>query len=267
MTAKNIDIIMSKLICYSLFNAPSETFEKRAYIRGFYWNSRMNNFIFPEWRTHLEVQGDLYQEYRELFDWLVANNNLSLSVNDHHPSLCQGMLWRMKPIWTIDVSHVLCRDADAITTYREAQYMQHWLESGIPFSAIHDNPAHSGLMGGMVGWDTAAFKAYTGIQSFDELLANRDLSQRGSDQHLLNQEILPKIHGHVRFYNGMDTFFSKDLPLVDKKLWESNLVCRHIGSAGVVEMEMLRFFKRFDIYNWKFQPIEKRYPELFYWQL
>lgn len=260
---------MSKLISYSLFNSQCEPFEKHAYIRGFYWNARMNNLIYPDWITHLEIQSEVYQEFKELFDWLVENNNLNLQVNDFFPALCQGMLWRMKPIWTIDVSHVLCRDADAITTYKEAQYIQDWLESGVAVSSIHDNPAHSGLMGGMVGFDTAAFKALTRINSFDELIANRDLSERGSDQHLLNGEILPKIKHDVKTY-GQDFEMGsrlKKLPLVDEKLWESSLVARHIGSAGVVEMEILRFFKRFDEYNWKYDVIEKQFPKLFYWQL
>ena len=260
---------MSKLISYSLFDAPCEQFEKKAYIRGFYWNARMNNLLYPDWRTHLEVSTDVYKEFENLFEWLVSNNNLSLVVNPHPTGvpLCEGMLWRMKPIWTIDVSHVLCRDADAITTYKEAQYIQDWLETGLPICSIHDNPAHSGLMGGMIGIDTAAFKAHTGIQSFGHLIANRDLSQRGSDQHLLNGEILQRLTTSPPSINTYPNDFSgsKTLPQVDPKLWESNLCSFFIGSAGVNELETLRFFKRFDLYNWKFQEIEKNYSNLFYW--
>lgn len=255
---------MTKLISYSLFNAPCEEFERRAYIRGFYWNARLNNLIYPDWRTHLEVSTDVYKEYESLFEWLVSNNNLSLHVNPHPTGvpLCEGMIWRMKPIWKEDISHVLCRDADAITTYREAQRIQVWLESGFAVSALLDNPAHGGLMGGMVGFDTAQFKAMTGFHSFQDMISGKDLSERGSDQHLLNS-LIPKLQGIA--------YLSKDqpikLPQVDDKLWESNLVCRHIGSAGVVEMELLRFFMRHDAYNWKFQPIEKEFPKLFPWHL
>lgn len=265
-----------KLISYSLFNAPCEPFEKMVYIRGFYWNSRMNNLIYPDWRTHLEISYPLYAEFSELFLWLKENNNLSIMVNGDDPALCEGMIWRMKPIWTQDVSHVLCRDSDAITTYKEAQYIQSWLESGVAVSSIHDNPAHSGLMGGMVGFDTASFKALTQINSFDELISNRDLSERGSDQHLLNTDVMSKLranppHFLPPFVSNYPKDFSwprgKTLPLVDERLWESNLTCRHIGSAGVVEMETIRFFKRFDEYQWKFDVIEKQFPKLFYWHL
>lgn len=244
-----------------------------AYIRGFYWNSRMNHLLYPDWRTHLEIDLPLYREFQQLFDWLVENNNLSIHINNTEKiPLCEGMLWRMKPIWTIDVSHVLCRDADAITTYKEAQYTQHWLEIGKVINCIHDNPSHSGLMGGMIGIETAGFKALTGLNSWAELISGYNLEDRGSDQHLLNRKILPEVSQNIIYYDKGSYPNPPHQPIemvpqVDAKLWESNLVCRHIGSAGVVDMEILRFFKRFDAYNWKFQVIEVLYPKLFYWHL
>lgn len=264
---------MSKLISYSLFNGNCEPFEEQAYIRGFYWNCRMNNLLFPDWRTHLEISTDLYKEFENLFEWLVSNNNLSLVVNPHPTGvpLCEGMLWRMKPMFTQDVSHVLCRDTDAITTYREASAIQEWLESGKGCHNMNDNPAHSGLMGGMFGFNTAYLKACMEVNSFEQLISGWDLSQRGSDQHLLNQKILPRIKDNLLFVGGRmgnkipDTYAQDNLPGVNKALWESNLTCRHIGSSGVVEMETIRFFKRFDEYQWKFDVIEKQFPKLFYW--
>lgn len=164
---------MSKLICYSLFKGPKEPFELACYVRGFYFNARMNNLIYPDWRTHLEIDRETYEEYKGLFIWLQVNNNLSLNVNEETPPLCEGMLWRMKPLFTIDVSHILCRDSDAITTYKEAQLVQMWIESGRSFHAIHDNPAHGGLMGGMIGFDCARLKAITGWHSFEQMISGR----------------------------------------------------------------------------------------------
>jgi len=255
-----------KVISYSLFSGAYH-FEMMAYIRTFYWNSRMNFFIYPDFRTHLEIDRKIYTDYQKLFDWLVENNTLDLHINEATPLLCEGMLWRMKPIWTIDISHVLCRDADAITTYNEAQVVQDWLETGAPFHAMHDNPAHGGLMGGMVGFDTARLKAIMGWNSWEEMVAGFDLSQRGSDQHLLNQKILPKIKDDLLLSKDVSKLPIMSLPQVDRRFWESNLTCRHVGSPGVVELEMIRFFKRFDLYQWKFDIIEKEYKNLFYWNL
>jgi len=265
---------MSKLITYALFEGKAEPHELAAYVRGFYLNARMNNFLYPDFRTHLEVDQATYDDYKNLFDWLVENNTLSLNIDPETPPLCEGMLRRMKPIFTIDVSHIICRDCDAITTHREAQTVQSWLEGGFGFHAINDDPAHGGLMGGMVGFDSAKFKAVTGLHSFEQMIEGRDLSQHGSDQHLLNA-LHPKLHPHLHVHilkggscNGarVDQDVSVILPNVDHALWESDLTCRHIGSAGVVIDETLRFFRRHDEYNWKFQLIEKEFKHLFYWQ-
>lgn len=265
---------MSKLICYSLFNSDKETFEKRAYIRGFYFNCRMNNLIYPDWRTHLEVDRITYNEYKGLFDWLVVNNNLSLNINEDTPMLCEGMLWRMKPIFTIDVNFILCRDADALTTYREALCVQQWIESTIPFHAINDNPAHAGIMGGMIGFDCAAFKPITEINNFTDLIHGRKLNEHGSDQDFINTLPIAKnclLHnlGGAGFNAAKIEFASsvKKLPQIAESLWESNLCISFIGAAGFNELETLRFLKRFDEYNWKYQPIEKEFPQLFSWQL
>lgn len=252
-----------KIIAYSLFSHPSaREFERRAYIRGLYWNFRMNTMIYPEWKTHLEIDRSTYTEFQELFDWL-AVRGMGLSVNDYSPELCEGMLWRMKPVFFQDVSHVLCRDADALTTYREAQRVQDWLERGQAVHSILDNPAHGGLMGGMIGFVTARLKDATSWNSYNNVVAGIDLKARGSDQHLLNQRILPHLKTETHTH-GMAELTIR-IPNVDAKLWESNLCVRHIGSAGVVEMETIRFFKRFDAYDYAFEEMEKQFPKLFYW--
>ena len=263
-----------KAISYSLFESPSAgPLEKAAYVRGFYWNSRMNRLIYPDshWRTVLHLEHPIYIEFQRLFDWLVDNNNLILNVTNQKPALCEGMFWRMKPIFGL-YTHVLCRDSDAVTTYREAQAVQRWLESGLACHSINDNPAHSGMMGGMVGFNTAQFKALLGVHSYEDLIQGYDLSQRGSDQNLMNQRIFPKLQWSMMAHNtsNLPDLEGKNyppLPLVEEKYWQSNLTCRHIGSAGVVDMEMVRFFRNCDIFNWKFEVIEKEFPKLFHWWL
>lgn len=257
---------MSKLICYSLFSAPCEPFERAAYMRGFYFNARMNNLIYPDWRTHLEVDRITYDEYKGLFDWLVTYNNLSLHVNETTPPLCTGMLWRMKPLFTIDVSHILCRDSDALTNYREAQAVQVWIENDFGIHCIHDNPAHGGLMGGMVGFDTSKVKAACEWNSWEEMISDKDFALHGSDQNFLNNTVLPKADS-IGLLVHKTPEINILLPQVDSKFWESNLCSSFIGSAGFNELETLRFFKRMDEYSWKYKPIEKQYPQLFYWHL
>lgn len=266
---------MSKLICYSLFNGNSEHFEQLAYVRGFYLNARMNQLIYPDWRTHLEVDRFIYNKYKGLFDWMAGYMNLFININEQTPPLCEAMLWRMKPLFYQDVTHILCRDADALTTYREAQAVQQWIESDYAFHAINDNPAHGGLMGGMVGFDCAKFKAVTAFETFEQMISGLNLSQRGSDQHFLNALNLQGVLLHN--FRAMDNLYwaGQILPQVPKHLWESNLCVSFIGSAGFNELETLRFLQRFDPQMWngktgatgKYSAIEKEFPNLFYWWL
>lgn len=261
-----------KIISYSLFDHPlAKPFEKHFYVKGFWYNCRMNRFLFPDWKTHLNVDRVTYEEFKLMFDWLKHNHGVGVTIHEKSPWLCEGMMWRMEPIFTQDVSHVLCRDADSLTTYREALAVQEWLESGVPFNSIADNPGHSGLMGGLVGFDTARLKALLDVTFWHDLVNGFDLSLRGSDQHLMNQRILPKIEGELYSIGGnnprqLDDIFShRSLPQVDWRLYESNFCICFIGAAGINEMETIRFFKRFDAYDWAFLEIEKLYPKLFPW--
>jgi len=257
-----------KLITYSLFginNFNSDNiFEFRSYVRGFYWNFRMNRLLYPEWKTHLEIDMETWNKYKNIFNLLQHNFGLSIQIGDSNDAKCKSMLWRMKPIFYDGVTHIMCRDSDAITTYREAQAVQLWLESNTSTHAIIDNPAHGGLMGGMVAFDVKKFKELTGFNDWSSMVGYANYSNHGSDQDFLNKVIHPKVKDSCLFH--INPNYKNEIP-TNKKFWESNLTCRHIGSAGVVEMELLRFFKRFDDKNEMFKEIEKQYPEIFYWQL
>lgn len=263
-----------KLICYSLFSSEgTQNFEKLFYVRGFYWNCRMNSFVMPDWRTHLEVSHGIYSEFKGLFDWLVANNNLSLNINDNNPPRCAGMLWRMKPIFDQNVTHILCRDADALSSYREALIVQKWLESPKKCHAIIDNRAHSGLMGGMVSFQTAWFRSCMEVGSWDQMISGWDLLQHGSDQNWMNSKVLPRIKDDLMWSGGPlgeeipDAYSQAPLPQVPAMLWESNLASAFIGSPGFNEFECIRFFRRFEKEPSKFEAIEKQFPKIFWWHL
>jgi hypothetical protein len=223
----------------------------------------MARLIYPEWRIEVNVDQSTFDEFRPLLEFLAHN----ITVNSNGRPLCEAMLWRMKPCFNLDVTHVLCRDADALVTYREAQRVQQWLEGGKGCHSILDNPAHSGLMGGMVGFDTAKLKAATSWQTWDQMIEGWDLTHRGSDQHLLNQRILPHMATETHTHDSREGnhLLPAKLPGVDGKFWTSNLCVFFIGAAGVNELETIRFFNDMDEYNWQCNEILSKYPKVFYW--
>lgn len=260
-----------KVISYSLFG-DQDSFEFPFYLRGLYFNVRMNRLIYPGWETCIMISESIKEK---VMPFLLKLPIRFISVMPDAP-LCEAMLWRMKPIFWKDevVTHVICRDADAITTYKEAQAVQEWVDSGLGFHGITDNPAHSlPMMGGMVGFRVDHFRqTFPQWTSFEEMIKGHDLSKRGSDQDFMMKKIYPfakdNMMGH--FFDGCRENVKitkhtagKQIPGVDSKLWESNLTCRHIGSPGVVDFETLRFFKRFD--KMDYSAFEKEFPEICYW--
>lgn len=261
-----------KKICYALFGSktrtPENSFEFFAYMRGLYFNVRMNKLIYPDWISHVEVDVHSMSQYDNVFLGLAKHYGMTYGINQPEPR-CKAMLWRMKPLFEPGVERILCRDADAITTYREAQAVKAWEDSGHLVHAMTDNPAHTpGLMGGMIGFKTE-IKNKFGWLDWAQMLssAQEDFSIHGADQNFLAKKVYPEVQSEMlaHYFQSPQDQVSYQLPNVNPALWESNLTCRHIGSAGVVEMETLRFFQRFDKPILEFVEIEKRYPDIFYW--
>lgn len=247
---------MSHVISYSLFNDCRWPFEFGFYLRGIYLNARMNALIYPEWETWLFVSSPVYKKYE---DFLTSLPISFIHITSESPR-CEAMLHRMLPAFHAGVDHLICRDSDAITTYREACSVHRWLKSGKSAHMILDNPAHGGMMGGMVGFKTEKIRQR--FSSFESLIEGFDLSWHGSDQHLLNMRIYPYIKDDV--YLDKDPIkHPVDLPGVDKKYWESDLTCRFIGAPGACDMELLRFFKRHDPNN--YDDFEKEFRHILYW--
>lgn len=247
-----------KIISYSLFGSrTTEPWLFNFYLRGLVWNVKMNKLIYPGWQTHVEIDVDTFSDYDHIFYGLKQHYGISYNVNIQEP-LCKSMLWRLKPVFWADSEVVLCRDADAITTARERNAINAGINNNWDILNITDNPAHNlPIMGGMSGFRSKKFREV--FKSWDNLFfRNPDLTRHGSDQKLLMD-----LFNHEGY--TVKSILAKPSEQ-SELLWTSDLTCRHIGSAGVVEMETIRFFKQHDG-NSPFIEIEKKYPHIFYWHL
>ncbi len=270
------------VISYSLFGARELTFNKwlfNAYVTGFYWNVRMNKLLFPGWRTHVEIDSGTYSLYDTLINGLHEFYGISFGINPVSP-LCKSMLWRMKPCFWDDADYVFCRDADALTSYREGEMMNHFIylaqrDPEIHIHSVTDNKSHTlPIMGGMCGFDAKFIKEK--FVSWDGFVGGESLTERGSDQDFLMKKIhRPYSHnfmGHyLKGYLGRGEKVCDHIPIrelmpeVKQELWESNLCSCFMGSAGVNNMETIRFFQRFSEDTEFEKDIALRYKEIFYW--
>jgi hypothetical protein len=258
-----------KVVSFSLFGDPSN-FEFNWYLRGVYLNLRMNRILYPEFSNSIRVSKTVNSDFVSAMWALFPNTEI---VCEEPAPRCESMLWRMKPIFEPNATHVICRDLDSVSTYREALCTYEWLNSGMPYHGINDNAAHGGLMGGLVAFRSEDFKRDTGYKSFDQMIRGQNLSKHGSDQNFLNKYIHPKIkHGlmmHKLEGAGIEAKVTKtEVPAIgpiDKKLWLSDLISRYIGSAGVIDFELIRFFRSVDP-NPELDAFEKKFKDTMYWQ-
>jgi hypothetical protein len=226
------------------------------YLRGLYFNARLIEIMLPDWsmyvRTESVTDGDTALFLQELFKSGIGKVSINTLDNKER---CARMLERFNVYPHPDLTHVLCRDADSAITWREVKEIRKWEESGKDWHGINDNPAHSiPMMGGMIGFKPEAYRKLN-------LTPEGDFSRHGSDQDWIMKNIYP--HAKHSFYHSVLTN-REPQPDTDPR-WESDLVQRYIGSAGVIEMEMVRFLSRYQ------QPhhteFEKRHPNIFYWHL
>ena len=63
-----------------------------------------------------------------------------------------GMVWRFLPLLDPGVEVVVSRDLDSRLTPREQAAVEEWLETGLTFHVMRDNPHHgTEILGGMWG--------------------------------------------------------------------------------------------------------------------
>lgn len=291
-----------KAISYSLFGYgkarnPS-CFDFSSYLRGLMLCLRFNRLIYPEWQTILETDQTTYNANKNIFEPLEKSGVLIIEINRDNAALCEAMLWRLRPIYRTDVTHLLCRDLDSPSVYREAQAVQHWMSHHTKaIHAITDSVSHDiALLGGMIGMNCGDFRHRTSTYLFKDLmdLCLIDLSVKGSDQTFLNQTIYP-FFGHKgsdsitqHYFKGHGNTFLSDYHTcicwreavavghkrechlnvelsIPQELEDSNDCVQHIGSAGYNETATMRWINKHKNEFKDLIEIEKQYPNIFYW--
>lgn len=147
---------------------------------------------YPGWTVRIHHDDSIYNTYYgDVLFKLAAEGLLELVDCGKAETLCGAMLWRMKPASDPNVERFICRDVDAIPTPREAKAVAEWIESGLPVHIIHDSPAHTGYMGGMMGFRPDALREVIGADPYAAAIQfaaddGIDLNVHGRDQRVLN---------------------------------------------------------------------------------
>lgn len=278
-------------ISYSIFGAERKReqncFDHDCYVRGLMVNVRFNRILYPNWINILNIDGQSYSAYRKFYDWLQNKGLIVINMQPDEEPLCLAMLWRLKTVFSYSHPHwiydrVLCRDVDSISTYREAQAVQQWIDEGKTAHCITDSISHNiHMMGGMCGFMPSGTSSLLGVNTYAELIkqgAGIDFKKKNADQDFLRKHVYPKLAGSVteHFVLGM----KHDLPEEDGRHYSipdykidvdtafkvTNDCAGHIGAAGYYETPTIKFLRHVDPYRDEYEQIEKQFPKLFFWR-
>lgn len=282
-----------KAISYSLFGygrQPQQgSFEFQTYLRGMWTNMRVNRVIYPGWKMIVTVDSDTSRapDINKILNWAYDRDLVDIVAQKNAP-LCISMLWRLWPIFEMDnnkcrYSHVLCRDIDSISTYREVQMVQEWIDEDKTIHCITDSISHNiPMMGGMVGFRPAYFTDRMKCRSWDQLMelaGNMDFSRKGSDQDFLGRYVYPPNADSAteHFILGMKQTIPEgggrhyrvpdiEIEGVDPVQKCTNDLAGHVGAAGCYEPVMVKWLNTMDPFRDDYAEIEKQFPQLFFWR-
>jgi len=295
-----------KAICYSLFGADRERyngcFSFESYLTSLMLCVRFNRLVYPEWQTVLQTDKSTFDAFEGFFNYLTNRDIIRIEINPDNAELCRAMLWRLKPVFYhsddgFDYTHVICRDLDSLSTYREAQAVQMWMNNNKAVHAITDSTSHNiPLLGGMIGFVPSAFRDITDIKDWDQLMhkCNIDLSVKGSDQKFLNQVVYPyfskpgedTITQH--YFKGMGQTWLSDFHTCDcwlhswgvghkdgcpedveipvsQNLKETNEISEHMGAAGFNHQQTMGLIKKYENLFEDLLLAEQGFPNIFFW--
>lgn len=280
-----------KAVSFAIFGyeraREANCFEHESYVRGLLVNIRFNRILYPNWINVLNIDSRSYVAYRKLYDWLQDKGFLLINIFPDDEPLCRAMLQRMKTVFSYEhpewvYTHVLCRDVDSISTYREAQAVQQWISENKTAHCITDSISHNiPMMGGMIGFKPADLSSRLSINSWADMIkmgVGIDWKRKGTDQDFLNKYIYPRVAESAteHFVLGMvhnlpegngRHYSIPDYPIdVDPKFKVMNDCCGHIGSAGYYESPTVKFLNTLDPYSTEYAEIERQFPRLFYWR-
>lgn len=275
---------MKGAISYSLFgydrDRAENCFDFHSYLRGLAINIRMARLIYPGWDIIVQTDQATYEGWKDLLNsWPIK-----VEVHQNGVPLTLAMLWRLRPCFDLNYTHVLCRDLDSPLTYRERQAVEYWINRDKAAHAITDSISHDvPMLGGMIGFRPQYFRDKVGASTWGDLIRkqpNYRWEQKGSDQTFLRDIVYPCFAQHgwdsitQHFVLGMPNSFLSDchnkiqdieIP-IPFEMKESNDTCGHIGSAGAYNVVLDKFLHKYsDRFN-DLKLVEDSHKDVFYWR-
>lgn len=192
---------MKRVISYALWGS------QKLYVNGAISNIINRDKFYPGWICRFYVDETTLPE--EVISKIMTFPNVEV-IHMGHVEDVLGMFWRFRPLFDDpEIERFLVRDTDSQPTKREADAVNEWIESGLPFHIIRDNHYHGthilgGTWGAVPGILPDAEKEIEKFLSTVKETRSQHPTRRyhGVDQIFLSQVVWPVIKdnhlAHVR---------------------------------------------------------------------
>ena len=226
-----------RIVSYALFtNHPSYGH------RPLYWQCipgvvRAHHNLFSGWEMRVHHDSSVDQPCGALLRSYADAGLVSLRYVEENVATCRSMLWRMRPCW----------DDNA-----DRRAVDEFIASGMVVHALCDNPAHAGLMGGMIGF-SSQFRMEFPHQSWDAFVDSYNapsfplnVPSGGPDQILINRTVAVWFSDKtlLRNYNGGPYDGPAGMPsdITEELAQHSAALVPYLGAAGFDVAEAIRVF-------------------------
>ncbi len=238
-----------KIIAFSLFGSSPK------YLEGALMNAKVAPTIYPDWVCRFYVDDTVpestQQQLREYGAQVIRVTG--------EAAQWVGTVWRFMAAADEDAARIIFRDVDSIVSWREAEAVREWEQSGKLFHTIRDGGSHTeAILAGLWGMVGGAIPDMMGAlrQYFSQPVS----STYFADQFFLREHIWiyvrQDVFSHDRLFGFMNGI---PLPAVPDGV---DLRTHHIGSCQIMGQTVNCPFPDGTMMNWSVQtrihPIRQR---------
>jgi hypothetical protein len=173
------------IISYSLWGTNPR------YLKGAIENVKAAKIHYPDWTCRLYIDETLPMEFCK--EMKKRYDNVEFYMVQNTVGSWYGLFTRFFVADDPNVDRYIIRDCDSRLSKREADAVQEWVKSGLPFHCMFDHPWHSGvpILGGMWGAIKGCLPDMN--QLIHTWIGQNKIMQKGPDQFFLRDIIWPVV--------------------------------------------------------------------------
>jgi hypothetical protein len=173
---------MNNIISYSLWGTLP------MYLKGAIENARTAKQYYPDWKVRFYIDRSVPIEFcKELKNRYDAD----FYIIENPFGSWHGLFWRFYVADDPTVDRYIIRDCDSRLSHREANAVNEWINSNLPFHGMVDHPWQSGvpILGGMWGAIRGCIPNMKNL--IHKWINDNQIIQKGPDQFFLRDMIWP----------------------------------------------------------------------------